>query len=310
MKKSVFFKHRIENLIVIDKIVTVHYFEFGKDFVFEGEAHDFWELVYADKAGVICSREGEEVALRQGDVLFHRPNEFHTIKADGVNPPNVFVISFVCRSSAMGFFERRLFAASKKARALIAQVISEAKATFDVPAFDPALKKLELLRAPSLGGQQMLRTYLEQFLITLMREYTEGANTPESFLLPSEFDGQLERAIVEELKRNVFGRVSLDTLCGKFHYGKTFLCNKFRERTGETVMKYYMRLKIAEAKKLLRQGDNTCAAIADMLGFDSPPHFTRTFKAHTGMTPVQFCRSASALLPERQVGVDKPTDRA
>ena len=51
MKK--YFRHKLENLLVIDKIVTIHYFEFGKNFASEGESHDFWELVYADKGGIV-----------------------------------------------------------------------------------------------------------------------------------------------------------------------------------------------------------------------------------------------------------------
>ena len=29
-------------------VVTVHYFEYAKNYVFEGERHDFWELLYVD----------------------------------------------------------------------------------------------------------------------------------------------------------------------------------------------------------------------------------------------------------------------
>ncbi len=32
--------------LVIDQIVTIHYFEFVKDYRFEGERHDFWEFLY------------------------------------------------------------------------------------------------------------------------------------------------------------------------------------------------------------------------------------------------------------------------
>ena len=51
MKK--YFKHKLENLINVSKIVTIHYFEFDKNFKSTGEAHDFWEIVYAEKESVI-----------------------------------------------------------------------------------------------------------------------------------------------------------------------------------------------------------------------------------------------------------------
>ena len=35
--------------VTVQSIITVHYFEYTKNFAFTGEAHDFWEIVFADK---------------------------------------------------------------------------------------------------------------------------------------------------------------------------------------------------------------------------------------------------------------------
>ena len=40
---------RMKKEINIESIVTIHYFEYMKNFVFQGESHDFWELLYVDK---------------------------------------------------------------------------------------------------------------------------------------------------------------------------------------------------------------------------------------------------------------------
>ena len=61
-----YYKYKIEDLFVIRKIVTIHYFEFDKDFTYPSESHDFWELVYADKESVICTADGEEILLEEG----------------------------------------------------------------------------------------------------------------------------------------------------------------------------------------------------------------------------------------------------
>ena len=69
--------------IVIDSIITIHYFEYMKDFVFHGESHDFWELLYVDK-GSVQVRSGEDrIHLDTGDIIFHEPNEFHAIRSVG-----------------------------------------------------------------------------------------------------------------------------------------------------------------------------------------------------------------------------------
>lgn len=38
--------------ISIDKLYTVHYFEYMNDYSFVGESHDFWEFLYVDKGAV------------------------------------------------------------------------------------------------------------------------------------------------------------------------------------------------------------------------------------------------------------------
>ena len=42
-------KTALNREITVNEIVTVHYFEYTKDFAFSGEMHDFWEMVYIDK---------------------------------------------------------------------------------------------------------------------------------------------------------------------------------------------------------------------------------------------------------------------
>ena len=51
-----YYKHKIENLLNISKIIMIHYLEFDSDFQSEREAHDFWELVYADRGNIESGR--------------------------------------------------------------------------------------------------------------------------------------------------------------------------------------------------------------------------------------------------------------
>ena len=67
--KAPYVKTQLSNLINVSKIVTIHYYEFDKSFVFNGEKHDFWELVYVDKGQVEICRDNEKIALSQGEIL-------------------------------------------------------------------------------------------------------------------------------------------------------------------------------------------------------------------------------------------------
>ena len=103
--KATYVKTQLQNVINISKIVTVHYYEFDKNFVFDGESHNFWEMVYIDKGRVQVRRDEATLVLSQGEILFHAPNEFHSIRALD-SAPNFFVVSFVCHSPLMVYLEK------------------------------------------------------------------------------------------------------------------------------------------------------------------------------------------------------------
>ena len=47
-------------------------------------------------------------------------------------------------------------------------------------------------------------------------------------------------------------------------------------------------IKTEEAKRLLRYSDKPITAISSYLGFSSPSHFSRVFKAHVCITPGEY----------------------
>ena len=65
--------------LIVDKIITIHYFEYSSHFIFPGETHDFWEFLYVDKGTVDVMAGSIPHTLNKGDIIFHQPNEFHSI---------------------------------------------------------------------------------------------------------------------------------------------------------------------------------------------------------------------------------------
>ena len=169
-----YFKHKPENLINITKIVTVNHFEFEKNFIFGGESHDFWEIVYADKESIICTADSRVIELKEGELLFHKPGEFHSLAANGLSSPSVYILSFVCRSAAMKFFEGKKLAPNKNFSKYIYSIFEEGARTFAIPFSDPKQKKMALAEMPSLGGGQIIKNYLQNSDIFKLESYTQS----------------------------------------------------------------------------------------------------------------------------------------
>lgn len=286
MKK--YFRHKLENLLVIDKIVTIHYLELYKNFGSEGESHNFWELVYADKEDVICTAENHVIPLAQGEIIFHKPNEFHILSANGKTAPNVLIVSFESKSESVRFFENRKLRLENGLERFLYSILEEAKKTFDIPYSDPALKKMEFLPSPTLGGQQLIKNYLEIFLINLMRSLTETESGNPVFLQKKDYENKLVKDILKILSENVSARLTIPEILSSAGYSRAYAFREFKTATGKSIMEYFLSMKIERAKHLLREGDLSVKEIADSLSFDTPNYFSKTFKRTTGLTPTAY----------------------
>ena len=126
-----YYKHKVENLLTVSKIVMIQYHEFDKGFVSRAESHNFWEMIYVDKGNLLCYRDGEELLLGEGEVLFYKPGVTHLLKADGKRAPNVFVLCFEARGESVSFFENRSMRLDESLCKLVFHIIEESKRTFD-----------------------------------------------------------------------------------------------------------------------------------------------------------------------------------
>jgi AraC-like DNA-binding protein len=268
--------------------VTVNRFDLPKDFISKGEAHDFWELVYADKESLICTADSRVITLGEGEILFHKPGEFHSLAANRKTAPSVFIISFVCRSAAMKFFENKKLAKNKKFSKYIYSIFAESKRTFDIPFSDPSLKKMPFSKNPSLGGAQIIKNYLEIFLINLLRFYTETESGNEVFLPDNELSSKPVQDVIKILKSGIYKSFSISDICSRVSCGRAYLFRVFKLQTGKTIMDYYLSLKIDKAKELLQRDELTIKQIAAKLAFNEPNYFTKTFKRATGITPSEY----------------------
>lgn len=281
-----YIKTQLQSVLNISKIFTIHYYEFDKNFIFNGERHDFWEMVYVDKGKVLIKRDDEEINLSQGEIIFHKPNEFHSIRALD-SSPNFFVISFNSSSPLMVYFEKYHTTLNKTLKPFISSIIKEAENTYVIPKNDPSLKKLIKKENYTIGGEQLIKTYLEQLLIFLVRNLTKKDDT---YVFPTK--ESMETHIVSStkalLENSVETNLRINDICAQLGYSKSYLSKLFKEQTGETLANYATKAKINYSKKLIRDGNFNFTEISDRLSFDNPQYFSRVFKRVTGMTPSEF----------------------
>lgn len=281
--------------IAVPAVVTVHYFEYARDYVFEGEKHDFWELLYVDKGEVEVMADDTGYCLKQGEMIFHKPGEFHNVFANGLVAPNLVVVAFVCASPAVAYFEGKVVKAEEVERELLARIVHEARDAFSNPLDDPGSLKMERASSSAFGSEQMIGLLLEQMLIRMVRRGAQrdvAVKTSSSVKRRSDHD--LVQRIIAYMQDNACGTLTFSQVCRFSAQSATNLKTIFKSVTGMGVMEYYRGLKIDAAKTLLREGGGNITQIADKLGYTSVNYFSRYFKQATGMTPSEYTQSIQA----------------
>lgn len=294
-----FTRTRLVPSISIDKLISFHYFEYASGYIFEGEHHDFWELVYVDKGQVEVQADERIIELTQGDMIFHQPDEFHTVRVRPHHkPPNLVVISFDCASSDMDHFHGKICKLSDQEQHYLSQALHEGFQAFVPPYDNPTDHTLTARPDAPFAAVQCLRMWLEMLLISLVRSFQQ----PDADRQPSKlqaanranFEQALTDKIVRYLQDNLSVQLTLEQVCGHFHMGRSRLREIFHARYQTGIMEYYKQLKFEEAKSLIREQQYNFTEIAAKLGYASIHYFSREFKKQAGMSPSEYARSVKA----------------
>lgn len=285
---------RLMRPLTVDELVSVHYFEYSSSYYFEGEQHDFWELLYVDKGEVTVRAGDTQQRLEQGQIVFHKPGEFHALSANGVVAPNLVVVGFVCKSDAMRLFEGSVQRVDDEGRALLARIVAEGEAAFSTPMNDPQTQRLLRRENAPFGAEQMIGAALEQLLIGFLRRGGRQTARQASFVR-----GHSQQEFIDQvrgyLEENISRRLTLADICRDNFVGRSYLQKVFREKTGGGAMEYFGVMKIEAAKRMIREGRHNFTEIASLLGYNSIHYFSRHFKKVTGMTPSEYASSIKAL---------------
>ena len=288
----------LEDSVTINRIISVHYFQYMSDFSFPGERHDFWELVCVDRGEIDALAGDRRLTLKKGNILFHKPNEFHNVLTNGKVSPSLVVIGFECHSPAIKSFEDQLMSVQDTEKELMAQIIVEARNTFSGRLDDPYQEELIFNSEPlTFGSAQLISHYLEQLMIHLYRRYFSYSLPVRSsrFLAEASSGNDTYNRIVRYMEEHLGERMTIDRICRDNLVGRSQLQKLFRDTKGCGVIEFFSMMKIDTAKQMIRDNQLNFTQIADRLGYNSIHYFSRQFKQITTMTPSEYATSIRLL---------------
>lgn len=263
-------------------------------YYFGGEFHPFWEMVYAIDGTFRVAGNEKVYTMKKGDVIFHKPMEFHRLWSVDGQDIRAYIIGFCATGDLLSQLEGGAFVLSESQQAQLERVMTFAAQQF------PPLKKaamadhLHTMKAQRTQKPVQIQIYTELLQLFLLSLADETTPLAVKDLSDSE-NSRLFRSIVRLLTEHLQDWVTTEDLARQLHYSPTRIKRTFARYSDIGIHKYLLKLKIAEAIRLLQRG-KPCGEVSAFLGFANQNYFSTVFKRETGHAPSLY----SQLLPPEQ----------
>jgi len=160
---------------------------------------------------------------------------------------------------------------------------------------DRLMQYFDLLGQEALAKKEspLIASYLLSLLLLSMQQEIVDGN----FLRLSNRENPLPRQTAQQnpiatatqyLEANFESGITIESLANQVGMSRSQLARRFREQTGNTVIEYLTKIRLAQACKFLRETEWTVTYIAGFVGFHSPAYFHTLFCKHIGSTPATY----------------------
>ncbi len=252
----------------------------NEGFVFKGESHDFWELIYVIDGSIVVSADERVVKLSQNQLLFHRPMEFHTQRVESSSGAYIFVISFSVDGDFMKRFEKKIIRLDSDRLKELMGILDYLRDYNNISDIAPSpVAFLKNIKKDSMFGQK-LKNMTENFLINISSVQAEN-----NLVVSSET--KVYRKAMNIIDENLCENLTVSDVAYMCNVSPTYLKKVFAKYTGLGVHKCILKSKIAYAKQLLDAGLSV-SQIADKLSFSTSNYFSVVFRREMGISPMEY----------------------
>jgi AraC-like DNA-binding protein len=247
--------------------------------------HKFYQFLFFEKARGTHLIDDKEYDIKNETIHFVSPNHVHHLKLkSGAN-------GFVC------MFKEELFFAHNESSKFLEDIDlfsnwnTNPVLQIETDDFED-LKALVLSLKKEFEGQKMRRN--ELLLMGL-----------KIFLInSSRIDGGRKNVHVSRKRKTIEGFLGLvdefysENLPVSFYADKlnitaTYLSRLVNEVYDKSVSEFINERVVLEAKRIIRLSSKSIKEISFELGFDDPSYFSRFFKKHVQLTPIQYRKELS-----------------
>lgn len=246
-------------------------------YLYSTHTHVNYELILVCEGTYKCNLNGVEFSMGPDEFIIMKPGDLH---ADTLEPPLVYVaIDFRIQGRSPGSEGNALF--KEKC------IPSLQKGRIPRNIYGNIVERLESeAAAADYIAPHIQDAVMEELFWHLVRAL------PQDSLSPSFSEGCAEHAFINNLMKffdsNMTGNPSVFEMAEHMAMSESSFAHKCRKLLGISPAKAFCDLKMKHAVVMLKDPRLMIKEISDYLGFDNQYHFSRSFKAFSGLSPAKF----------------------
>ena len=263
---------RVEGQFRVESIYTFWYQEKEQGFLFPGESHPMAELTYVDQGALHSVADGQDLLLKQGDLVIYGPGQWHMQYADIGVAPRFVTISFELKGMELAPLMNRKFTAPQNVVGLLQNMLREQER------MDPF-------------SNEIILSQLNLLLLYLLRESAapRGGKLQTSNAIHSE--NEIIRQAQQYISSHIREKLSVPLVARQVDVSPTYLTALFHKNLQISPGEYIRRIKLQESKQMIRENNLNFTEIAAELQYSTVHHFSRQFKEKFGITPTEYAKS-------------------
>lgn len=263
---------RLNSCIRIERILTFFYQEKEQGFLFPGESHPMPELTYVDQGELHSVVDGQDLLLKQGDLVIYGPNQWHMQYADIGIAPRFVTISFEVDGVDFTPLLERKFSAPQQVASLLQSMLREQE-KMDCFSTDIIVSQLTLL------------------LLYLLRESVKPTGSKVKNTNVVQNENEIIRQAQQYVAAHIREKLSVPMVAGQVGVSASYLTVLFHKNLQISPGEYIRRIKLQESKQMIRENNLNFTQIASALQYSTVHHFSRQFKEKFGITPTEYAKS-------------------
>lgn len=249
--------------------------------------HDFFEINYIQKGECVNFVEGEAIHMREGSFILLNTATFHVLYAP--DEDSIVYNILLDKEWFLKVIERYPLPDTAMGK-FFSLCCGETFPIFAIS--EHSAESIKEILTYQLTHKSEASILTEANILYCIHSMM---NEKDAILSPTQKCYNKTMHKMQSYVNQNFNTVTLESLSAHVGYSTTHTGRLFKKYMKKSFSVFVKELKIEHAKYLLRFSSKPISEISEMIGYENPEHFCRTFKAETGVTPKEYRMKANTI---------------